>query len=401
MNISDSNNIHECTSCQVCALLCKKNAISYHLNSEGFYRPTIDNDKCVDCGGCKSACYKYLTVPKYTFTDDFVHYAVASQDSNLLKETSSGGIGDILCEHLINKGYICVGVAYDYDNDIAVGKIAYQREETFAFRGSKYIQSYSYPAFKKILDNLQDQKIAFFGTPCQIFALDLLLKKKKKREQCILVDFYCHGCPSINVWKKYINKIKIKNNIQQFKHINFRDKSYGWGRFHIKATNGIYTYISPKINDEFYTLFFSNMLLNDSCSNCEIRNTLISCDIRIGDFWGKKYLDNTSGMSLVSINPLSTMGMSIFEQIKHKIKFSTHNNNDCIPYQSVNQEYNIDQSIRHQLFESLSNSNADLSKCISILWKNYNFKQKCFHLIRNIIFLMPHSIVNFIKKIRS
>ena len=290
------------------------------------------------------------------------------KDKNLLQSTTSGGIGDVICEQLIKDGYICVGVAYDYEADIAIGKIATTREETYSFRGSKYIQAYSYPAFQQILSSAKSQKIAFFGTPCQIFALDTYLKRKKIREHCILIDFYCHGCPSMLLWKKYINNVKEATQIKHFDYINFRDKSYGWGRYHIKAKYKSKTiYSSPKINDAFYTLFFSNQLLNNACFNCEIRNSLNYCDLRMGDFWGKHYLRNTSGMSLISINPVSNRGKKLFEAIKTRVASQKHNSQDCIP----------------------------------ILWDSYSFKQKCYHVIKNIVLLMPNSIIAYIKSLRS
>ena len=402
MNILDSNKIHECTSCQACALLCTKNAISFSLDNEGFYRPIVDNSKCVDCGACKKVCYKYAEIEPFIFDEHICHYAVVAKDQNILQATTSGGIGDVICEQLIKDGYICVGVAYDYEADIAIGKIATTREETYSFRGSKYIQAYSYPAFQQILSSAKSQKIAFFGTPCQIFALDTYLKRKKIREHCILIDFYCHGCPSMLLWKKYINNVKEATQIKHFDYINFRDKSYGWGRYHIKAKYKSKTiYSSPKINDAFYTLFFSNQLLNNACFNCEIRNSLNYCDLRMGDFWGKHYLRNTSGMSLISINPVSNRGKKLFEAIQTRVASQKHNSQDCIPYQSINKTYIIDRILRAKLIQSLSDKNAPLSDCTSILWDSYSFKQKCYHVIKNIVLLMPNSIIAYIKSLRS
>lgn len=401
MNILDSNNIHECTSCQVCALLCTKNAISFSINAEGFYRPTIDESTCIDCGVCKRVCYKFTEIEPFVFDTNFCHYAVASTDENILKSTTSGGVSDVLCEQLIKKGYTCVGVAYDYQNDIAIGKIATNREDTYSFRGSKYIQSYSYPAFKQLFSDHKSEKIAFFGTPCQMYALDKYLRRKKIRDNCLLVDFYCHGCPSMLLWKKYIEEKKKEKQIQQFEHINFRDKSYGWGRFHIKAMDkSKVTYLSPKTNDEFYSLFFSDLLLNDACYTCELRDTLNHVDLRIGDFWGKHYLNNTSGMSLVSINPMSSKGKEIFETIKTNVVSNKHKNQDCIPYQSIYKTSTINWNLRNKLIQSLSDKNAPLSDCLSILWKSYSFKQNCYHLIKNIVFLMPNSIIAYIKSLR-
>lgn len=49
MNINDKSALRKCTSCQMCAAVCAKNAIEIRLNEDGFYRPYLDEDKCVDC----------------------------------------------------------------------------------------------------------------------------------------------------------------------------------------------------------------------------------------------------------------------------------------------------------------------------------------------------------------
>ena len=58
MNIHNPSAIRDCTSCQVCAAVCPKDAITIVLDEKGFYRPVID-DKCVDCSLCTKVCYKY------------------------------------------------------------------------------------------------------------------------------------------------------------------------------------------------------------------------------------------------------------------------------------------------------------------------------------------------------
>ena len=172
MNIQDKDTLHECTSCQMCAAVCPKQAISIHLNQDGFYRPIIDLDKCVDCGICKSICYKYADIPEYKDVDKLINYAASAKNDEVVSSSSSGGIGDVLCEQLINEGFLCIGVTYDIKSNIAVNKIAKTREDSLSFRGSKYIQSYTFNAFKQIVDTHLNDKVAVFGTPCHIFAID-------------------------------------------------------------------------------------------------------------------------------------------------------------------------------------------------------------------------------------
>ena len=48
MNISDKSALRECTSCQMCAAVCPKDAIRIDLDESGFFRPYVNPDKCVD-----------------------------------------------------------------------------------------------------------------------------------------------------------------------------------------------------------------------------------------------------------------------------------------------------------------------------------------------------------------
>ena len=61
MNINDKSAKRTCTSCQMCAAVCPKNAIKVVLDDNGFYRPTIDDVRCVDCSICTKVCYKFDT----------------------------------------------------------------------------------------------------------------------------------------------------------------------------------------------------------------------------------------------------------------------------------------------------------------------------------------------------
>ncbi len=401
MNILDEDNIQECTGCQFCAAVCPKQAISVNLNDYGFYRPSVNGDKCVDCGECKTVCYKYSKIPIYEDVDKLINYAAYAKDDEIVENSTSGGIGDLLCEQLISEGYICIGVEYETKRNIAVDKIAYNREDCVSFRGSKYVQSYTYDAFKEMVVSHLNEKVAVFGTPCHIYAIDQYLKKKHKRDNYVLIDIYCHGCPSMIVWKKYIEFVKSKTNEAIFDHVNFRSKIYGWGNYYVvkivKGGKSIFT--SPKINDMFYALFFSDVLLNNSCYDCQLRSTIEYTDIRIGDFWGKKYIKNSKGVSLVTINPSSQKGKELFKNIQTKIVCFKHPSSDCIPYQSWGRHYSVEVELREKLFMSLKNSSQTIEDTVRLYWQNRSFIINAKHKLKNMVLMMPRFVVSFFKSI--
>lgn len=399
MNIQDKDTLHECTSCQMCAAVCPKQAITISLNKDGFYRPRIDSYICVDCGICKNLCYKYAHVPEYKAVDQLINYAASAINDDVVKSTTSGGLGDVLCEQLVKDGYLCVGVIYDTDKNIAVNAIATSREETLFFRGSKYIQSYTYDAFKQIIDKHLNEKVAVFGTPCHIFAIDKYLRKRKKRDNFILIDIYCHGCPSMHVWTKYLKFVHECTREKLYDHVNFRSKAYGWGNYYVAQMkkNGKNLFTSPKINDQFYTLFFSDVLLNESCYDCQLRSTIDSTDIRIGDFWGKAYLKNSRGVSLVTINPESEKGKNLFENVKGKISYKQHPSSDCISYQSWGLSYKMETGLRNVLLSSLADPDQSIDETIKLYWKNRSLQARVKQKVKNIILMMPRPMVAFFK----
>ena len=399
MSVSKSYNDNKCTSCQVCAAVCPKDAISIRLDDCGFYRPFVNVDKCVECGLCEQVCYRFQHNTEAVNLEGSLNYAAAAKDDELVAQTTSGGIADIMCEELIAQGYKCVGVAYDTESDNAIGLMAETRAQTIPFRGSKYIQSYSYPIFKKILNNYKKDKVAVFGTPCQIYGINLYLNKIKKRDNFILIDLYCHGCPSMNLWKKYIREAKKKASVNCFDKVTFRSKVHGWGNYIVTGVKGnkLQFVSSNAYNDPFFTLFFSDHVLNEACADCTIRGTVAHCDIRLGDFWGKKYILNTRGMSLVTI--ATQKGLALFEKITQKISFTKHEMEDFIQYQSCGKTYRINSGLREQLLCSLSNENLRLSETVKIYNNSLPLKLKQKKFLKNLILQMPTPLISFFKNL--
>ena len=50
-----ADRIH-CTGCSACANSCMHQAIQMQPDDEGFLQPTINKDKCVECGLCIKRC---------------------------------------------------------------------------------------------------------------------------------------------------------------------------------------------------------------------------------------------------------------------------------------------------------------------------------------------------------
>ena len=402
MNILDKSAIRECTSCQLCATMCAHDAIKIVLNDDGFYRPVVDGKKCTDCGLCTKICYKFDEDVKITTPEQLAKtqlYSAWSNDDDLVRNTTSGGIGDLLAHKLLSQGYKVVGCVYNDEKVRAEHRIATMEEELIPFRGSKYIQSYNFDAFKEVVKNCKKEKYAVFGTPCQIYALSKIAEMRKVRDQFVFVDFYCHGCPSLHVWTKYQDYIKETKKLDHFDRVDFRSKAAGWGAFYVVevVVDGKPVFKSKKNLSGFYELFFCDQVLNDGCAECLLRGTLAYTDIRMGDFWGKKFLNNTRGVSGVSI--VTDRGRKIFDIVmKNDVTATLCDYKDFLPYQSYGKFHHPRLAARKAILESLKDSNQDVWNAVCALHANQPLKVKLVRYAKNVLALFPLEVTNAIKK---
>ena len=401
MNILDKSAKRECTSCQLCATMCAHDAIKIVLNDDGFYRPVVDGKKCTDCGLCTKICYKFDEDVKITTPEQLAKtqlYSAWSNDDDLVRNTTSGGIGDLLAHELLSQGYKVVGCVYNDEKVRAEHRIATMEEELIPFRGSKYIQSYNFDAFKEVVKNCKKEKYAVFGTPCQIYALSKIAEMRKVRDQFVFVDFYCHGCPSLHVWTKYQDYIKETKKLDHFDRVDFRSKAAGWGAFYVVVVvDGKPVFKSKKNLSGFYELFFCDQVLNDGCAECLLRGTLAYTDIRMGDFWGKKFLNNTRGVSGVSI--VTDRGRKIFDKVmKNDVTATLCDYKDFLPYQSYGKFHHPRLAARKAILESLKDSKQDVWDAVCALHANQPLKVKFVRYAKNVLAIFPLEVTNAIKK---
>lgn len=311
MNIS---GIHNCYGCGVCAMSCAKKIIELKLNEEGFYEPYItDESKCTDCGLCREVCafcHEELA-SKPTFVDG---YGSWSKTPAVRQKCSSGGTGFEIGKYLIESGYEVVGVRYGAIKNNAEHYIAHTKEELVQSMGSKYIPSYTAEAFRKID---RKKKYLVTGTPCQIDSFRRYTKKFRCEDNFVLMDFFCHGVPSMLLWNKYANWAERK--VGKLTYVSWRNKFTGWhdswamaidGEKHGDPVNwhdsynllirGKKAFLNSRLSqgDMFYHMFLSDYCLGKQCyAKCKYKHLSSSADLRIGDMWGDYYKDNEEGVT--------------------------------------------------------------------------------------------------------
>lgn len=384
----------------MCAAVCSREAISILLNEDGFYRPYIDEVKCTNCGLCTKVCYKFDNDIRMTDAEGLNNVKVYSsqyKSEELLEKVTSGGVADALAKELIKQGYECIGVTYNDGKHRAEHVVARTSEETDAFRGSKYIQSYSMDAFKELVKNCRTTKYAIFGLPCHIYAAHQLLTLRKLRENCVLVDLFCHGCPSMLVWNKYEQDIKRMVNNKAFDNVQFRSKAHGWGAFHVAVdVDGKQAFVSTPMKDEFYTLFFSDRVLNDGCSDCQLRSTMEYTDIRLGDYWGKRFLGDKKGVSAVAL--VTERGKAVFNAIKGEFHTTPGSMKEVKVKQSYGKVYNQNPETRKQMLDALRDNKCTLEDAIRIYESKQGVGYKVKKMLKYIDWYLPFDLVRFLKR---
>lgn len=284
-----------CTGCEACFNICPQNAIIMVENNEGFKFPSIDINKCTKCGLCIRKCPKIH--PNYNNDNTPEAYAYMSDDINRLK-SSSGGAFFTLANHFINNNDFVAGAVFD-DKWNVKHIVSDKLEDVEKMRDSKYTQSSINKCYKTIKDILTtNKKVLFSGTPCQIAGLKAYLGKNYDNLYC--VDIICHGVNSPKIFRKYLSE---KFNLDEIEKIKFRDKTQnGWGAgLTIKTKNQLF--YEDSTTNIFYQLFWTNIMLRDSCTDCKFNKVPRQGDITIGDYWGldDKYNDKL-GTSVVLIN---------------------------------------------------------------------------------------------------
>lgn len=315
-------SLKNCFGCGVCSIVCPTKIVAIKENNQGFYSPVIvDESRCIECGLCLSTCSYIDDQPLNTVPESA--YAGWSVNPIERRRSSSGGVAFVLAKQAIKCGYMFCGVKYDMQINRAIHYIGKEEKDLLPSAGSKYLPSYTSDAFSRLNDG---NKYIVFGTPCQIASLRLWIKKKKIEERFILVDFFCHGVPSLKIWDKYLKENGLLD--RSLATISWRDKATGWhDSWHIVVKNASKkeVYRSDSVNnDEFYQYFLGHYALNRCClDSCKYKQYNSCADIRLGDLWGEEYKDDELGVS--GILCLTKMGTDFVNACAELLYMVPHN----------------------------------------------------------------------------
>lgn len=308
---------HRCSGCGGCKNICPVDAVTLQENEFGYLLPKVEKEKCVNCG----LCLKHCPGVEKTVTDSETipkAYAVWAKDE-VRKASSSGGMFTLLAQWVLQQKGMVYGAAFTEQWDVA--HIGIEKEEELSkLWGAKYVQSDTGFVYRNVKEALNTGRpVLFSGCPCQVSALKSYLGKEYPH--LLTADLVCHGVPSRMVYRKYLEEVYGKDNIENFS-FRTKEKGYSCTVLEVKLKDGRTLYPSLKEKDPYEKAFHGSYALRKSCINCKFAEFPRQGDFTIGDYWGvslyDEKLNDGKGTSVVLVN--SKKAEQVLEEIRSQAK---------------------------------------------------------------------------------
>ncbi|MGL5357203.1 MAG: Coenzyme F420 hydrogenase/dehydrogenase, beta subunit C-terminal domain [Cetobacterium sp.] len=373
-----------CTGCYGCLNSCPvEGAIQFKKTEEGFYKPFL-TEKCIQCGMCRKGCPVIEKVN--TNSKEYLKvYSCWSKDSEIVKNSSSGGIFSELAKHYLEQDGVVFGAKWQ-DGEIVHSGIT-KLEELKNLQKSKYLQSKVEMSYSEVKRYLKlDKKVLFVGTPCQIAALNTLVN----HENLITVDLICHGIPSYSAYEKYIRE-NFNLNIRDVT-VDFRNKDTGWENYNLTFKNKDQIIIQNNHGkDLWFRGFLTDTYLNKPCYNCEFRTIPRFADITLGDFWGvPAEVKNIAGTSVVTLN--SKKGKELFKVIDSNLEVKEVQLDTALKGNPCLYNYKMNDSRREGFFKDFTTLTFnELQK------KHFPFPNRYLSFIRRVLGFFKRRVLKVLR----
>ena len=299
-NINDIKASQLCYGCGTCNVMCAHQAITMQYDNIGRILPVIDEEKCIECGLCRSNCpsldEKRSQLPdtddKYVGCVEKTYIGKAT-DEVIYRNSQSGGLVTATVKYLFDTGQIDAAVMCRVEDAVeytARAVVVTSVEELYSCQKSSYVPIDMVSALRQTESY---KAVAIVGTGCHIQGVRALQNFSKKYRDRVKYTLglvcdrtLCKTCTDVLYWNQFKD---------QSKRIVWRDKSVNYK----KARLLIRTADEKIVKIPRWQRFaLKDPFTNPRCRICfDKLNT--NADIVFGDPWGMSNVDWENGMSVV------------------------------------------------------------------------------------------------------
>jgi coenzyme F420 hydrogenase subunit beta len=292
-----------CNTCGGCKWVCKAGAIDYLETLGGYLLPTVDTDKCNQCGLCVTIC------PGKGFGADLVSalpsdpfvgqvratFAGKSTDSRFFANSQSGGIVTSILSSAMEKKEIEGAVTVQmFPGAPPRPKAVLIKEASELFKTQK--SKYCPVPLLNILDEVVASSfpVAVVGIPCQLHGLQNIFElfPKVKKKVRFTVGLVCERILTFAAMDYLIQQAGIES--QNLSMMHFKDKLCGGypGRVHFLKKNRESITLPPRYRTQIKDYFTPSR-----CRICFDKLNVFA-DIVVGDPHGVSDIDRVNGESM-------------------------------------------------------------------------------------------------------
>ncbi|MBM6688478.1 Coenzyme F420 hydrogenase/dehydrogenase, beta subunit C-terminal domain [Collinsella tanakaei] len=275
----------KCAGCMACAGICPTGAVSIEPGID-FYRPVIDQDKCIDCGRCTKVCQQLHPAE---FREPATWYQGWTEDPAERGASSSGGFATAISRAFARSGgAVC---ACTFSQGCFGFEVVDDPDKVARFRGSKYVKSDPSAVYVQVRDLLKTGcKVLFIGLPCQVSAMRNFVGEGLE-EHLYTVDLICHGTPSPQLLDKFLRERGYE--LENLEDIAFRRKAW------FQLRDGAVTIDEPGVVDRYLVAFLEGLDYTENCYSCVYARRKRVSDLTLGDSWGTELIEEAgNGVSL-------------------------------------------------------------------------------------------------------
>ncbi len=320
----DKNNL--CLGCGICESILGKDSAVMSLGEDGFFHPNIteldiNKQKIISkvCPGTNIKNDNKFNLRNSIWGKIDGLFTGYSTDSEIRERGSSGGvisaIGIYLLENKLVDGILQVGAdPKNYKKNKL--RISRSRNDVLSCASSRYAPALIFNDIIEILN--RNEKFCFIGKPCDVAALNNLLREYPKYSDKILykIAFFCAGMPSFKGTEKTIEQLSTIEDVE-----NLYYRGNGWpGYFSFNDSCG--REFKMTYNESWGEVLGRH--IHHRCKLCP-DGIGLQADVVMGDAWetidGYPDFTEKNGQSLIIVR--NHKGISLIEDMENSGRIKT------------------------------------------------------------------------------